>query len=77
MGEAAMSALVPLLAAWIVLVVVVLRAMAIAKRADAMADRQWEELARLRSASGVAFFPTRSSRRELELAIRDLIGAAL
>ncbi len=62
--------------AWFATVVVTLRTMAIARHADEAADRHWEELTCLRSASGVAFFPTRGARRELERAIRDLIGAA-
>ena len=66
-----------LTAAWSVLVVVVLRAMALARHSDEEADRHWEELARIRSRSGIPFFPTRRSRRELELAIRDLIRPAL
>lgn len=71
-----MSPLVLAALVWIVLVIAVLRVMAIARGADEDADIQWEELSRIRSQSGVAFFPTRSSRRELELAIRDMIGVA-
>ncbi|MDQ3933457.1 MAG: hypothetical protein M3340_02375 [Actinomycetota bacterium] len=71
------SAPIVAVAAWFVLVVVVLRAAALVHHADEDADRHWEELGRMRSESGIPFFPTRRSRRELEVAISDLIRLAL
>lgn len=59
--------------AWLLLVVAVLRAMAIARRADEQADLHWSELTHLQSDSGVAFFPTTDARLELELAIYEVL----
>lgn len=59
--------------AWLLLTVAVLRVMARARRADELADEQWEELARLHSASGVAFFPTAHARVELERAMAEAV----
>ena len=55
------------------LVAGVLRTMAIARHADEVAERHWQELAHLQSASGVAFFPTVDARLELERAITDVL----
>ena len=57
----------------LLLVVAVLRVMAHVHRADELADRQWDELTRLESESGVAFFPTADARLELELAMADVV----
>lgn len=56
------------------LVAGVLRTMAIARRADEIAERHWRELALLHSDSGVAFFPTAEARLELEMAITEVIA---
>ena len=65
--------LVTALLAWILLVTCVLRTMSMARQADELADRHWEELARLHSPSGIAFFPTTDARIELELAISEAL----
>ncbi|HEX8744001.1 MAG TPA: hypothetical protein VF712_12785 [Thermoleophilaceae bacterium] len=65
---------VAVLLVWLLAVTGVLRAMAIARRADELADRHWEQLSRMRSESGIAFFPTVDARLELELAISDLVA---
>ena len=54
-------------------VFVALRAMAMVRHADEQAARQWDDLARLQSESGIAFFPTLHARLELELAISELV----
>lgn len=59
--------------AGLALIAAVLRAMAIARRADEIAERHWSELARLQSDSGVAFFPTVEARLELEVAITEVL----
>ena len=59
---------------WALLATGVLRAVALARHSDELASRQWERLARMRSASGTAFFPTAGARLELELAIADAVS---
>ena len=68
--------LIAAVAIGLLLVVAVLRVMAHVHRADELADRQWEALARLESESGVAFFPTTDARLELELAMADVVELA-
>ena len=63
--------LIAALLLWALLVSGVLRTMRMARRVDELTARHWERLARLHSASGVAFFPTRDARVELEVAIAD------
>ena len=74
--EEAMSvAIVTALAvlAGLALIAAVLRTMAIARRADEIAEQHWQELARLQSDSGVAFFPTAEARLELEMALTEIL----
>lgn len=47
--------------------------MAIAHRADEIAERHWQELALLQSDSGVAFFPTAEARLELEMELTEVL----
>ena len=60
----------------ILLVTGVLRTLALARRIDELTARQWRRLARMHSGSGIAFFPTRDARVELEVAIADAVHAA-
>jgi biopolymer transport protein ExbB/TolQ len=60
---------------WVLLVAGVLRTMRIARHVDELAARQWDGLARIRSATGIAFFPTSYARVELEVAIADAVAA--
>lgn len=71
MSVAIVTALVVL--AGLALIAAVLRTMAIARRADEIAERHWQELARLQSESGVAFFPTAEARLELEMALTEVL----
>ena len=71
MSVAIVVALVTL--AGLALIAAVLRTMAIARRADENAERHWQELAQLQSDSGVAFFPTTEARRELEVALTEIV----
>lgn len=69
-----MSAAVTLLAlTGLALVAAVLRTMAIARRADEIAERHWQELSRLHSRSGIAFFPTAEARLELEMTLTEVV----
>jgi hypothetical protein len=60
----------------ILLVTGFLRTLALASRIDELTARQWHRLARMRSGSGIAFFPTRDARVELEAAIADAVHVA-
>ena len=71
MSAAILTALAAL--AGLALIVAVLRTMAIARRADEIAEQHWQELARLHSNSGIAFFPTAEARLELEVAITEAL----
>ena len=71
MSVAILTALVVL--AGLALIAAVLRTMAIARRADEIAEQHWQELTRLQSDSGVAFFPTAEARLELEMALTEVV----
>jgi hypothetical protein len=66
-------ALIVVLLLWALLMTGVLRTLRMARRLDELTARQWERLAKLHSASGVAFFPTRDARLELEVAIVEAL----
>ena len=51
----------------------VLRTLALARRLDELTARQWHRLAEMHSRSGIAFFPTREARVELEGAMEDAV----
>src|SRR3954453_3421461 len=71
------SLLIATLLVWLLLVAGVLRSMAIARRADELADRHWEQLARMHSESGIAFFPTSDARLELGMAMAEVLDLRL
>jgi hypothetical protein len=47
--------------------------MAMARRTDERTEGQWQRLGRIRSQSGIAFFPTSHARLELEVEISESI----
>ena len=58
------------------LVACVLAVLGLVRSADERTDRHWEELSRMRSDSGMQFFPTSEAPRELERAIADAVHLA-
>lgn len=71
MSVAAVIALITL--GELAFVAATLRTAAIARRADAISERHWRQLARLHSDSGIAFFPTAEAMLELELALTEVV----
>jgi hypothetical protein len=69
-----LSTLIGLLLAWALLVTGVVRVLRIARHADRLAQDLWQELARMHSDRGMAFFPTIEARRDLETSIADAIA---
>ena len=72
-------ALVPLIGGLLVLtllVTAVLGALVVASRSDESTKRQWDRLGHMHSATGIAFFPTRKARVELEAAMADAVRLA-
>ena len=63
--------LIAIVLMWLLLVTG-LKAVAAARRADELEDRNWAQLGRMHSQSGIAFFPTSHARLELEVAIATL-----
>lgn len=59
--------------AGLALVAAIIRAIALARRADEIAERHWRELTCLRSESGIAFFPTAEARLELEVTLTEVL----